>query len=45
MSYLKIRPLSTGRMLEGEKEIERGIKLVPLPGYTLGFQGVTLSSF
>jgi len=27
-------------VIEGEKEIEKGISLIPLPGHTLGFQGV-----
>lgn len=27
-------------LVEGEKEIEKGVRLIPLPGHTVGFQGV-----
>ena len=37
-----LKALNRIEIVEGEKEIERGIKLVPLPGHTLGFQGVTV---
>ncbi len=35
-----LRTLDRMEAVEGEKEIEEGIRLIPLPGHTLGFQGV-----
>jgi N-acyl homoserine lactone hydrolase len=35
-----LRSLDRMEVVQGEKEIEKGITLVPLPGHTPGFQGV-----
>lgn len=35
-----LKALDRIEVIEGEKEIERGISVVPLPGHTPGFQGV-----
>jgi len=38
-----LKSLNRMEMIRGEKEIEPGIKLIPLPGHTPGFQGVLLN--
>ena len=35
-----LQTLDRIKVIDGEKEIEKGIRLVPLPGHTVGFQGV-----
>ena len=38
-----LRSLDRTEAVEGEKEIDEGITLVPLPGHTSGFQGVLVA--